>query len=61
MIGGAGPVDFYAKTVSAIPIPDSSPGIYIDLLGSDSEESQPPPADLSQKDAKSTKKRSKKS
>ena len=31
-IGGAGPVEFYAKTVGAVPIPDSSPGIYRGLL-----------------------------
>jgi predicted N-acetyltransferase YhbS len=28
IIGGAGPVDFFVKTLGAIPIPDSSPGIY---------------------------------
>ena len=28
IIGGAGPVDFYVKTLGAIPIPGSSPGIY---------------------------------
>jgi len=38
IIGSAGPVDFYVKTVGAIPIPDSSPGIYVDLLGPDGEE-----------------------
>jgi GNAT superfamily N-acetyltransferase len=38
VIGGAGPVDFYTKTVNAVPIPDSSPGIYTDLLGPDGEE-----------------------
>jgi predicted N-acetyltransferase YhbS len=32
IIGGAGPTEFYAKTVGAIPIPDSTPGIYADLL-----------------------------
>ncbi|HEY3412653.1 MAG TPA: GNAT family N-acetyltransferase [Armatimonadota bacterium] len=32
IIGGAGPVDFYAKAVNATPIPDSKPGIYRDLL-----------------------------
>lgn len=32
IIGGAGPVDFYAKAVSATVIPDSKPGIYRDLL-----------------------------
>lgn len=28
IIGGAGPVDYYAKTLGAIPIPGSAPGIY---------------------------------
>ena len=28
IIGGAGPVEFYVKTLEAIPIPGSSPGIY---------------------------------
>ena len=32
IIGGAGPVDFYAKAVGAVPIPDSVPGIYTDML-----------------------------
>ena len=32
IIGAAGPVDFYQKTVGGIPIPDSEPGIYTDLL-----------------------------
>src|SRR5690348_4856635 len=32
IIGAAGPVRFYQKTVGAIVIPDSSPGIYSDLL-----------------------------
>lgn len=32
IIGGAGPVEFYRETVSAIVIPDSEPGIYTDLL-----------------------------
>jgi predicted N-acetyltransferase YhbS len=32
IIGAAGPVDFYRKTVGAIAIPDSEPGIYTDLL-----------------------------
>lgn len=38
IIGAAGPVDFYIKTVGAIPIPDSTPGIYRDMLGPDGEE-----------------------
>ena len=32
IIGRAGPIEFYQKTVGAIPIPDSDPGIYTDLL-----------------------------
>ena len=32
IIGAAGPVEFYQKTVGAIVIPDSEPGIYVDLL-----------------------------
>lgn len=32
IIGGAGPVEFYQRTVGAIVIPDSEPGIYTDLL-----------------------------
>ena len=32
IIGAAGPVDFFQKTVGAIVIPDSDPGIYVDLL-----------------------------
>lgn len=32
VIGGAGPVDFYAKTAGAIVIPDSVPGIYQGML-----------------------------
>ena len=32
VIGGAGPVEFYERTVGAIVIPDSEPGIYVDLL-----------------------------
>ncbi len=32
IIGRAGPVEFYEKTVGAIVIPDSDPGIYVDLL-----------------------------
>lgn len=38
IIGAAGPVEFYRKTVGAIPIPDSEPGrypgVYADLLQS---------------------------
>jgi GNAT superfamily N-acetyltransferase len=32
IIGAAGPVSFYEKTVGAIVIPDSEPGIYTNLL-----------------------------
>jgi len=32
IIGGVGPVEFYARTVGAIEIPDSTPGIYGGLL-----------------------------
>ena len=38
IIGGAGPVEFYVKAVNAIPIPDSTPGIYVDMLGPDGDE-----------------------
>jgi GNAT superfamily N-acetyltransferase len=34
IIGAAGPEDFYARTVAAVPIPGSTPGIYdLRLLG----------------------------
>ena len=32
VIGAAGPTDFYQRTVGAMAIPDSEPGIYSDLL-----------------------------
>lgn len=32
IIGGAGPTEFYAKTVGAVPIEGSSPGIYRGML-----------------------------
>ena len=32
IIGGAGPVEFYERTVGAFVIPESAPGIYTDLL-----------------------------
>lgn len=32
IIGGVGPVDFYAKAVGAVPIAGSTPGIYANLL-----------------------------
>ena len=37
IIGAAGPVRFYQKTVGAIIIPDSEPGIYTDMLKSKNE------------------------
>nr|CAA9296788.1 hypothetical protein AVDCRST_MAG63-4855 [uncultured Armatimonadetes bacterium] len=40
IIGAAGPVDFYVKAVGAIPIPDSVPGAYRDMLGPDGEEGE---------------------
>jgi predicted N-acetyltransferase YhbS len=32
IIGGVGPEEFYKKTVEAIEIPESAPGIYVDRL-----------------------------
>lgn len=32
IIGGAGPVDFYAKCVNASVIPDAGAGIYLDMI-----------------------------
>src|SRR5437588_10362562 len=32
IIGAAGPVEFYQEAVGATVIPESEPGIYIDLL-----------------------------
>lgn len=32
IIGGVGPADFYERTVGAMPIEGSSPGIYVDIL-----------------------------
>lgn len=32
IIGGAGPTEFYSRIAGATVIPDSSPGIYTDLL-----------------------------
>ena len=32
IIGGVGPADFYAKTVGAVPIAGSTPGIYDGML-----------------------------
>ena len=37
IIGAAGPVRFYQKTVGAIIIPDSEPGIYTDALKTKNE------------------------
>jgi GNAT superfamily N-acetyltransferase len=37
IIGAAGPVRFYQKTVGAIIIPDSEPGIYTDALKTTNE------------------------
>jgi predicted N-acetyltransferase YhbS len=34
IIGGVGPADYYAKTVGAVPIAGSEPGVYRGLLGS---------------------------
>jgi len=34
IIGWAGPVDFYTRTVGAVEIPDSEPGIYRGMLRS---------------------------
>lgn len=36
IIGGVGPAEFYAKTVGAIAIPGSTPGIYAELLAKSS-------------------------
>lgn len=33
IIGGVGPAAFYEKTVGAVLIPDTTPGIYKDFLG----------------------------
>ncbi len=35
IIGAAGPVDFFIKSLGAIPIPDSSPGIYPRKISAD--------------------------
>jgi GNAT superfamily N-acetyltransferase len=37
IIGRAGPIEYYEKTVGAIVIPDSDPGIYTDLLSKSQE------------------------
>jgi GNAT superfamily N-acetyltransferase len=38
IIGWAGPVAFYARTVNAVPIANSEPGIYSDMLAPDQDE-----------------------
>ncbi len=40
IIGSAGPVAFYENAVGATVIPDSSPGIYVDMLARDGDEGQ---------------------
>jgi predicted N-acetyltransferase YhbS len=35
IIGGVGPADFYTRVAGAIPIPDSTPGVYVDMLSRD--------------------------
>lgn len=45
IIGAAGPVEFYVKAVNAIPIPNSWPGVYTDLLGKDGQEQEGKKAD----------------
>ena len=35
IVGGAGPTEFYSRTVGAVEIPDSVPGIYADMLKKD--------------------------
>ena len=42
IIGGAGPAEFYAKAVGAVPIAGSTPGIYAGLLRSDRPPEQEP-------------------
>ncbi|MGQ9455510.1 MAG: GNAT family N-acetyltransferase [Armatimonadota bacterium] len=32
IIGGVGPAEFYSSCVGAIPIPNSTPGVYTDML-----------------------------
>jgi len=32
VIGGVGPTEFYASCAGAIPIPESTPGVYTDML-----------------------------
>jgi predicted N-acetyltransferase YhbS len=35
IIGGVGPAEFYERAVGAVPIPDSSPGVYADPMKKD--------------------------
>ena len=42
IIGGAGPLDFYKKTVGAIPIEGSVPGIYKGMLPLERPDEEPP-------------------
>jgi GNAT superfamily N-acetyltransferase len=35
IIGGVGPADFFVRTAGAVPIPDSTPGIYAGLIKPD--------------------------
>ena len=35
IIGGVGPAAFYARTVGAVTIADSTPGIYAGMLGTE--------------------------
>ena len=37
IIGGVGPIPFYEKSVGATVIPDSTPGIYTDMLKRDQD------------------------
>lgn len=37
IIGGVGPADFYANCAGAIPIPNSTPGVYVDMLSRDQD------------------------
>lgn len=41
IIGGAGPVAFYEKIAGATVIPDSTPGVYVDMLGADDPDGTP--------------------
>ena len=44
IIGGAGPTAFYTRTVGAMPIPGSDPGIYRDPLRAPEPHGTAPPA-----------------